>query len=654
MLLGTVKRRGGRAALWLLVGLLVGGAAGAGVMYVLKKGKDGIPGGPRLGDADEMVHVPGDAAGFVHVRLRGLWDTEGFSEVRKLVDAAGPQAKKALDESFVPAPSSLDRMTLVFLKAPPKAGGPAGAGGPAAPPEVLPVPKKGPVPRQNARQPKAGFPPPPLGGPPPVPGGFIPPIGDIVPSIGSDLKVVVLLAFNAPFDPEQVRSAHAKNAITKKAGEREYLEDAETDVALYVPNNTTLAIGDPVAIRTLLVKLGPPSAPTPGPLTKAIEHAQKGGRHFVAALNVAQFGIPMKGLDETDDGSKEVAKNVAVVLKAESLMLGVAVTSEGTKVEVRAKYKDDESAAAGETALRGLGKFARTKLEEPKKSMDKAVNGRPDQKKPRPIRDLPEAVGGLLGLGAINALGEWLDDPPLKTEGSEVVLTPRVPSIAAVYAATAASSVALLLPATERVGAAANRMKDSNNLKMIALGMHIYHDSMGRLPPQDGKTGPEAKGGLSWRVHILPFIEQEALYKQFNLDEPWDSEHNKKLIPKMPIVYASPLVSDPAGQTRYKVFSGRDAVVFPGSKIPLVGITDGTSNTILIAGGGAPVTWTKPDDIEFTGPTLPSVLALPGHSGCNVALADGSVRWVDLSRLTPDKLKALITRDGGEVIDFDW
>ena len=151
MLLGALKRRGGRAALCLVVGLLVGGAAGAAAVYLVKRGKAGIEGGPRLGEAAEMAHVPADAAGFVHIRLRDVWHTEGFAELRKIVEKAGPQAKATLDESFVPAPSSIDRMTLVFFKVP-KA---------TEPPPKFPV-QKGP----NG-QPKKGPPIP----PPPPPAG---------------------------------------------------------------------------------------------------------------------------------------------------------------------------------------------------------------------------------------------------------------------------------------------------------------------------------------------------------------------------------------------------------------------------------------------------------------------------------------------------
>ena len=93
--------------------------------------------------------------------------------------------------------------------------------------------------------------------------------------------------------------------------------------------------------------------------------------------------------------------------------------------------------------------------------------------------------------------------------------------------------VALLLPAVQAARAAAGRMQSINNLKQIGLCLHNYHEKYGHLPVTtnfDDKDKPL----VSWRVHILPYLEQEALYRQFKLDEPWDSEHNRKLIPLMP------------------------------------------------------------------------------------------------------------------------
>src|SRR5260370_37344826 len=101
-------------------------------------------------------------------------------------------------------------------------------------------------------------------------------------------------------------------------------------------------------------------------------------------------------------------------------------------------------------------------------------------------------------------------------------------------------------------------MKSSNNLKQIGLAMHNYEGVYRTIPPS-AICDKNGKPLLSWRVAILPYIEQDNLYRQFNLDEPWDSENNKKLIPLMPRTYASPLAPTEEGKTYYKVFGGGGA-----------------------------------------------------------------------------------------------
>ena len=107
---------------------------------------------------------------------------------------------------------------------------------------------------------------------------------------------------------------------------------------------------------------------------------------------------------------------------------------------------------------------------------------------------------------------------------------------------------------------------------------------------------------LSWRVLILPYIEQDNLFKEFHLDEPWDSEHNKKLLAKMPKTYET--VDSDAKKgflTRYLGFSGKDAM-FDGAKgIQFADITDGLSNTIMVVEAAKGVPWSKPEDISFDG-----------------------------------------------------
>src|SRR5829696_8812925 len=79
------------------------------------------------------------------------------------------------------------------------------------------------------------------------------------------------------------------------------------------------------------------------------------------------------------------------------------------------------------------------------------------------------------------------------------------------------------------------RKATANNLRFIGLAFHNYHDVNGALP-SNLKT-KDGKPGLIWRVAILPYIQEDELYKQFKLNEPWDSEHNAKLIDRMPKWY---------------------------------------------------------------------------------------------------------------------
>jgi uncharacterized protein (TIGR03067 family) len=209
-----------------------------------------------------------------------------------------------------------------------------------------------------------------------------------------------------------------------------------------------------------------------------------------------------------------------------------------------------------------------------------------------------------------------------------------------------------LAAAREGDGATAGQRRASaNNLKQIALAMHNYHDTYKRLPA-NAIYSKDGKALLSWRVAILPFIEENALYQEFKLDEPWDSEHNKKLLAKMPKIYAPVAGNAPADSTFYQVFTGPDTI-FAGMKgSSFARITDGASNTILAAEAGTAVPWTKPDDMPFDAKKdLPKLGGL-FRAGFHVAMADGSVRFIRRD-FDPQTLRLAIMPNDGQVVDLD-
>lgn len=229
-----------------------------------------------------------------------------------------------------------------------------------------------------------------------------------------------------------------------------------------------------------------------------------------------------------------------------------------------------------------------------------------------------------------------------------------------VVIAVSAVLIGMLLPAVQKVREAAGRMQDSNNLKQMALGMHAHHDIYNRFPAAaiaDQPNNPRAKALLSWRVAILPYVGEEALFDRFNLDEPWDSEHNRALIPLMPKIYTSPRAPAPPGKTHYQVIVGPDfnpgATMF-GRVQPrrIAEISDGTSNTLMIVEAPDPVDWTKPEDVRYDPKGPPPRLGLPGAGGFNAALADGSVRFVS-GAVPPQTLHYLIQIADGMVIPND-
>jgi beta-lactamase regulating signal transducer with metallopeptidase domain len=210
--------------------------------------------------------------------------------------------------------------------------------------------------------------------------------------------------------------------------------------------------------------------------------------------------------------------------------------------------------------------------------------------------------------------------------------------------------------ALQGVKASADHVHAMNSMKQIGIALHNYLDQKGTFPPQ---AIANAKGTplLSWRVAILPYLDQQALFDRFHLDEPWDSPHNKELLKEMPAVFRSPAMpapSDEPGLTRFQALVGGTAdhtVINAPDGAKLSDITDGTSNTIVLVEAAGTVPWTKPDDLS-PGQEDEEVGRRTHKQGFLALMADGSVHRIAADLPIP-VFHAMFTINGGEVIDWE-
>jgi hypothetical protein len=199
-----------------------------------------------------------------------------------------------------------------------------------------------------------------------------------------------------------------------------------------------------------------------------------------------------------------------------------------------------------------------------------------------------------------------------------------------------------------------NRQRLTPSLQKVVLALHSYHDAKGHFPAA-ALYDKDNKPLLSWRVQVLPYLDEEDLYKQFHLDEPWDSPHNKKLIEKMPKVFDSTgdRKLSSAGKTTILAPRGDDTM-FPGERgVRIAEVLDGTSNTIFVvdADDSRAVPWTKPEDLDYNPKEPARGLSLRFGDGYLVGFVDGSVHFLP-RKLAKETLQGLFTRSGGEVVNY--
>ena len=357
---------------------------------------------------------------------------------------------------------------------------------------------------------------------------------------------------------------------------------------------------------------------TDGPLAEALHLA---GKHtFVAAARVDQ-AVPAVAVE-----LPAVAVPFRALLKAKTLLVTADVAAKAD-VTVRLTFPGAADARRADPVLRTLIQMVSEQLTELRKVAEK-----------------DEATAGVV-VPLLELAVKALDAAEVKTDGAAVAARAEIEIGPAVTKAMAA------VPAV--IGDSSDRVRTQNNLKQIGLALHNYHDANGHFPTD--VVDENGKPILSWRAQILPYIEQEPLYRQLDLKKSWDDPTNKAVLGQMPNVFEVYGREAKQGMTFFQMFTAPKALeggrpfLVPGLKTRITEITDGTSNTFMVVEAADPVIWLKPGDLPFDPKNLPK-LGSPTRGRFQALFGDGSVREFKRAKLTDDTLRALITINGGEVI----
>jgi prepilin-type processing-associated H-X9-DG protein len=419
-----------------------------------------------------------------------------------------------------------------------------------------------------------------------------------------------------PFDKQKVLAAVAPGAKEERRKDQTlYIGGKEPERGVYFISDQAYVTSTADEVRSFLQR-------------PKKEGGQAAALRLAAEKHALVIGVsPQPFIMQAGDRLEEEIGPFKALLKTESATL-VADLGEVARGQARLVYGSEKDAQEAERAVKAGLDMGREALAKVLEEMGREKDG---------LTSLSQLLKQFQG---------GLKDATVEQKGMNVELAMHFkPDLSAAGLA--------MVELVERVHGSAARIQSQNNLKQILLATINYADSVGHLPAQ-AVFGPDGKPLLSWRVMILPYIEQDALYKQFHLDEPWDSEHNKKLLAQMPKTYQMPGSPKGTTDTHYLCFVGPGAFFEgkKGLKYPTE-FTDGTSNTIMCVEAAKGVPWTKPEDLPFDPDKELPKLGGQFPGGFNVGMCDGSVRFLS-NKISKETLKAAITRNGGEVLGSDF
>jgi prepilin-type processing-associated H-X9-DG protein len=501
-----------------------------------------------------------------------------------------------------------------------------------------------------------GSPPQPTPGAMQPPGGMAPQGGG--PGMGGpggppqqDAPFVAIISLAAPIslDPPPSTITVAATPVANAPG-KSY--SAQGFMLHACPGNQTLLYGQQKYLEVLLKS----KATSPGATVKKVrEMLGKPENHMVM---VAASEMTEAERNAAVGGMGPKFQYAAPLLEARNWTI-VGSATEDVSIELAGQFADEAKAKAGLEAANRLNKENNTFQTRLALTAFGAMAGAQGSKaigllnevlaqiKPAQEGNSVKVVANIKGARLKALVPAGMGAPPRPSSGAGK--TPPSVGIGTPPPAGSSQNTGLFSGgstgggAVQAVRGAVARAAGQNELKQIGLALNTYMTDNNGLPPA-AITDPSGKRLLSWRVAILPYLEQDNLYKQFHLNEPWDSPHNRQLLSKMPKQFGG----DSNGRTALRAFAGPGMAFEWNRKVALSEIADGASNTALIADASEGVEWTKPDELDFGG-SAPIVLGQPNQATVNVLFADGAVKRVPKT-LTPAEWKALATRAGGEQV----
>lgn len=199
---------------------------------------------------------------------------------------------------------------------------------------------------------------------------------------------------------------------------------------------------------------------------------------------------------------------------------------------------------------------------------------------------------------------------------------------------------------------AARQTHAMNNLKQLGVALHNYQDVYGSFPPAVVED-EDGEALYSGRVLLLPFLEQEALYRSFDLAQAWDSPRNRWISDTTLKVFQDPSADGTnPGRTDYVFITGKGTIFEEGKNVKITDVLDGLSQTMMmVTVNKSGKCWAQPFDFDLTMPT-----SLPGTNHSNntlILFGDGSVRAMSTT-VPPTEVRAMATAAGGEHIPTLW